>query len=422
MADILLKNFFEKSRWESAIDTGVAKHLDRCLLKEMCTKEGRLNLYHRIRDDEYYVRPPHEALIPKDNGEFRTVYVNENEDRIILSIINDMLFDLYPQKVHPACRSYQKGIGCGKVVQEASKVLADIHSSIVGYKVDLSKYFDSVPRQYIDEVFGDIESKFGASKIIDILREYYHTDTVYNLQKKLIEKYSSLRQGCAVAAYLADAVLYDIDDCLSKMPGIYYVRYSDDILILGEQNKTKKAFDKLSELLAQKELKLNPKKVEVLRKDRWFKFLGFTLKESHISLSKSRIKRFQKAIDEHTFKGKLRNEYQLVKNVFRALYQGEDDYSWGTGVLPIINVQKDIDTLNSYAMDAIRAAITGKTRIGGLGVTVNQRDCTIARGKGRNVKMNRIKNPVLESYLSIGCMRNALLTSKEAYLTLAMSI
>lgn len=422
MADILLKSFFEKSWWESAIDTGVAKHLDRCLLKEMCTKEGRLDLYHRIRDYRYHIRPPHEALIPKDNGEFRTVYVNENEDRIILSIINNLLFEKFPEMVHPSCMSYQKGIGCGKVVQQASEVLSSIHSNIVGYKVDLSKYFDSVPRQYIDIVFDCIEAKAGKSKIVDILREYYHTDTVYDLHKNLIEKYSSLRQGCAVAAFLADAVLYDIDNCLSKMSGIYYVRYSDDILILGEQNRTQRAFNKLGEFLAQKELKLNPKKVEVLQKDRWFKFLGFTLKEDRISLSKTRIKRFQKVIDEHTFKGKSRNEYQLVKNVFRALYQGEDDYSWGTGVLPIINVKQDIDTLNGYVMDAIRAAITRKKRIGGLGVTTNQRDCTIARGKGRNVKMNRVKTPMLESYLSIGCMRNALLTSKEAYLTLAMSI
>ncbi len=423
MADILLKKFFEKSRWESAIDTGLEKHLDRGVLKQMCRKEGRLDLYHMIRDDVYYVKPPHEALIPKDNGEYRTVYVNENEDRIILSIINDMLFGLAPEKVHPSCRSYQKGIGCGKVVQEASGILSNIKSQIVGYKVDLSKYFDSVPRRYIDEVFDDLEAKFGASKIIDILRRYYHTDTVYDRQKNLIEKYSSLRQGCAVAAYLADAVLYDIDDCLSNKPGLYYVRYSDDILILGEADKTKEAFEELSALLAAKELKLNPKKVEVLRKDRWFKFLGFTLKGDRISLSKSRIKKFQKAVDEHTFKKRKGNksEPQLVRNVFRALYQGKGDYSWGTGVLPIINVKKDIDTLNAYAMDAIRAAITGKTRIGGLGVTIDQGDCTISRGKGRNVSMNRQKMPHLDSYITIGCMRNALLTAKEAYLTLAMS-
>ena len=422
MADILLKSFFEKSRWESAIDIGIEKRLDRCLLKEMCKKEGRLALYHRIRDNKYHVQPPHEALIPKDNGEYRTVYVNDNEDRVILAIVNDMLFEKCPEMVHPACRSYQKGIGCGKVVQEASSVLAGIRSSIVGYKVDLSKYFDSVPRQYIDGVFDQVEEKFGKSKIIDILREYYHTDTVYDLQKKLIEKYSSLRQGCAVAAFLADAVLYDIDDTLSRMKDIYYVRYSDDILILGEEGKTKAAFDKLSELLAQKELKLNPKKVEVLRKDRWFKFLGFTLKGSRISLSKSRVKKFQKTIDEHTTRSRFRDEYQLTKNVFRALYQGQGEYSWGTGVLPIINVKTDIDTLNAYVMDAIRAAITKKTRIGGLGVVINKPDGTIVRGKGRNVKMNRCKVPELKSYLSIGCMRNALLTSKEAYQTLAMTI
>ena len=62
---------------------------------------------------KYQITPPHIAQIPKDNGEFRTVYVNEPIDRIILNIANDLLFDLMPEMIHPACKSYQVGIGSG---------------------------------------------------------------------------------------------------------------------------------------------------------------------------------------------------------------------------------------------------------------------------------------------------------------------
>ena len=44
--------------------------------------------------------------------------------------------------IHPQCKSYQKGIGCGKVVQELSHHIAKYDK---GFKADLSKYFDSVP-------------------------------------------------------------------------------------------------------------------------------------------------------------------------------------------------------------------------------------------------------------------------------------
>lgn len=419
MTDFLLKTFFEKTRWEKAIQTGVDKDIDKSLLRHLSSPENRIALYHQIRDDNYTVAPPHEALIPKDDGTYRTVYVNEGIDRIILAIINDMFFELCPELIHKQCTSYQKGIGCGKVVQKASKTIATMENTEIGRKVDLSKYFDSVPIKYIDAIFDYIENKFGTSKIIDIVRTYYHTDTVIDINKNVIEKYSSLRQGCAIAAFLADAVLFDIDDAISKLD-VYYVRYSDDILILG--NEWNKGYDLLQQMLLKKQLTLNPKKVETLYKDKWFKFLGFAIKDDQISISKSRLKTFQHEIEKRTLYNKSHNMNQIINAVYDYLYKGNDGYSWATSVLPIINVEKDINTLNSFVMDAIRAGITEKTRIGGLGSVANTPDSTIMRGTGRHVTANKTKIPILKNYMTISCMQKAMLTSKEAYNTLVLTI
>ena len=264
MEDILLTEFFKKERWEKAVQTAVEKDISQQLLREMSTPDNRILLYRALKANTYHIRPPHEAQIPKDNGEYRTVYVNEDQDRVILSIINDMLFELCPEMVHKHCMSYQKGIGCGKVVQKASQIIKTMKEKEIGVKVDLSKYFDSVPIRYIEDVFQKIENKFGPSKILDLLNDYYHDNTVIDMEKKTIEKYSSLRQGCAVAAFLADAVLYDMDAVLSEM-NVFYVRYSDDILVLGKS--WKEGYALLQKKLAEKELTLNPKKVEFLDKD-----------------------------------------------------------------------------------------------------------------------------------------------------------
>lgn len=255
MEDILLTEFFKKERWEAAIETAVEKDISQQLLREMSTPDNRILLYRALKANTYRIRPPHEAQIPKDNGEYRTVYVNEDQDRVILSIINDMLFELCPEMVHKHCMSYQRGIGCGKVVQKASQIIKTMKEKEIGVKVDLSKYFDSVPIRYIEDVFQKIENKFGPSKILDLLNDYYHDNTVIDMEKKTIEKYSSLRQGCAVAAFLADAVLYDMDAALSEM-NVFYVRYSDDILVLGKS--WKEGYKLLQKKLAEKELTLNP--------------------------------------------------------------------------------------------------------------------------------------------------------------------
>lgn len=416
MADILLQRFFEMKRWEEALETGVDKHIDKGELRKLCSPAVRIQLYNAIASDNYEIAPPHQVEIPKDNGDMRIVYVNENIDRIFLSIVNNLFFEMFPEFIHPACKSYTKGIGCGKIVQEVSRQVISTKGNEVGLKADLTKYFDRVPIRYIDDIFDRMERKIGKSKILDIVRKYYHTDLCFDINGDLIEKYQSLKQGCSTASFLANAVLYPIDSKVSKM-NVYYVRYSDDLLALG--NDWRKAFEVIKNMLGDMEMELNPRKVEVLTKDKWFKFLGFNIKGSQITLSKNRLKSFQKEIEARTIKQLNITPKRALNQVNSYLYKGDGTYSWATSVLPIINVEKDIETLNTFVMDALRACITNKKKIGGLGSVNDRDDYTILRGVGKNVTANRNKtNKEIEGYLSIACMRNAILTRRAVYDTL----
>lgn len=420
MNDILLQKFFEKERWEQALETGVDKHIDKGELRKLTSPEVRLALYNAIATDNYEIAPPHEVQIPKDNGDMRIVYVNENVDRIFLSIANNLFFEMFPEFIHPSCKSYQSGIGCGKIVQQVSKEMARINSKIVGVKMDLTKYFDTVPIKYIDEVFDRMENKVGKSKIIDVVRKYYHTDLCFDFNGELLEHYQSLKQGCAVASFLADAVLYSIDKEISGMD-VYYVRYSDDLLVVGRC--WDEAFQIIKAKLKEMEMTLNPKKVETVCKDRWVKFLGFNIKGSQITLAKSRVKSFQKEIETRTIKQRNISMTRALNQVNSYLYKGDGKYSWATSVLPIINVEKDIETLNQFVMDALRACATNKKKIGGLGSVNDKENYTVLRGTGKNVTANRNKTEKeIEGFLSLKCMQNALLTNRAVYNTLVRSM
>ena len=420
MNDILLKKFFEKERWEQALETGVDKHIDKGELRKLCTPEVRVALYNAIVTDNYEIAPPHQVAIPKDNGDMRIVYVNENVGRIFLSIVNNLFFEMFPEFVHHSCKSYQTGIGCGKIVQEVSRQIIDTKRKEVGFKADLTKYFDSVPLRCIDEIFDRMEEKIGKSKVIDIVRKYYHTDLCFDIDGNIIEHYQSLKQGCSVASFLADAVLYKVDFILSSMPG-YYVRYSDDLLVIG--GNWEQSFFTLRSMLTDLELTLNPKKVETLTNDKWFKFLGFNIKGSQITLSKTRVKSFQKEIEARTIKQRNITAKRAINQVNNYLYKGDGTYSWATSVLPIINVDKDIDVLNTFVMDCIRACATNKKKIGGLGSINDKEDYTILRGIGKNVAANRNKTEKdIDGYLSIRCMQNALLTRRAVFDTLVRSM
>lgn len=416
MEDKILEKFFELERWKYAIDKGIDKDISRRDLYQLAKPETRTRMYHAIKSGKYEIAPPHTAQIPKDNGEFRTVYVNEPMDRILLSIANDLLFELTPEMIHPNCKSYQKGTGCGKIVQEVSRKICETKGEVIGWKSDLSKYFDSVPIRFIDGAFDAVEQKYGHSALIDVLRKYYHSDYYFDKEGNLLQMYQSLKQGCAVASWLADVLLYHIDDQLECLNG-FYVRYSDDMLFIGTGYET--AMKVLTEELAKMEMRLNPKKVEYLTHTKWFKFLGFSIKGEFISLSGSRIKTFQKEIEQRTIKKKGVTLTKAINSINSYLYKGNGEFSWATQVLPICNVTCDINELNKFVMDCLRAVKTGKKKIGGLGYAATKINGCIQRGQGRNVKANRMKTEKeISGYLTICCMRNALLTSREAYVTL----
>lgn len=419
--DKLLEMCFDLERWQYAIDKGIGKDIRRDQLYQLAKPEVRAAMYLAIKEGRYKISPPHTAQIPKDTpGEFRTVYVNEPIDRVFLSIANDLLFETCPEMVHPRCKSYQKGIGCGKVVQEISRKIMATSGDIIGWKSDFSKYFDTVPIRLIDRVFYQIEEKVGKSAVITVLRDYYHTDLYFDENNTLQSKYQSLKQGCAVAAFLADAVLYDLDERMSSLGGDY-TRYSDDSLYIGEDYE--KAMAIMKEELEDKGMSLNPKKVEYITKDKWFKFLGFSIKGSDISLSSSRIKTFQKEIEARTIKDRRVSLKKAVNAVNNYLYKGNGEFSWATQILSICNVREDINTLNAFVMDCLRAVSTGKRRIGGLGYVRDQKVGCIVRGRGKNVTANRQKtDKQIDGYLTLGCMQNAMITRRAAYNTLVASL
>ncbi len=420
----LLKMMFETARWQNLIEIADEKELDKKLIKQLCYPEERAKLYQLIIEDKYTVFPPTVAKIPKDTpGEFREVYVNSDLDRIVLTLINDCLCEMFHDMIHKNCVSYQKGIGTQEIVQRISKEIVKLDKIIstnqIGYKSDFSKYFDTVSIEAIDNVFNTVEDKLGFERntepVMNLLRRYYHQDYYFDSKNNLHEKYQSLKQGAAPAAFLANVILYELDDFMSKKYKIYY-RYSDDVCVIDKN--TDDVIKDMNLIIEKYGVKLNPKKVEPLYSDRWFKFLGFNIRGSLITLSKNRVKKFQKEIEKRSIKQKKKNKKytgkQAKRAILRYLYEGE--YSWSSSCLGTINVESDLQELNKYILDAIRACDTGKLKIGGLGSTNDLKDKTILRGRGRNVKSNREKTEeVMDNYLSVKCLSNDLKMSKAIF-------
>ena len=439
MSDQILESIFlDTSLWTEVLEWGVRKGIPQHVLEYIQNPHGRAELCEQIAMGEYVIRPPRTGYTLKDNGSERTFYVNDPLTRILFHAIYLWLMRNESTMIHPSCMSYHEGIGIGRVVKEVScKIQAlspDAPNGIVGRKFDIHHYFDTIPRSLIFSTLDLVEQHHGSSSVIDLLRQYYASDTYYDSRKgELVEAYQGIKQGCAVSSWFANTLLYHLDVALSSLDECY-VRYSDDILYIGE--KYEEATALIRQKLQEVGLHLNDNKTEDVHPDRFVRFLGFDIRGAEITLSEKWVKNFQRNVDQITILNKplikrvrtlsartdAKSRQQRIKllssatrRLVRFLYYGDGTHSWATLVLPVVNCSSDIRQLNTYLLDALRAVYTGNTHIGGLG---KSKQGGITRGKGRNVSSNlHATDGWLPRFVSINAMQKVV-SNKWLYRTL----
>lgn len=452
MQDRILESIFLDDRlWAEVIDRGVDKGVPSDVLRYIQDPHGRAELCGRVASGEYSIRPPHTGYRPKDDGGERVFLANEPLDRMFLTVVYKWLVRNMGDAVHPSCTSYTEGVGTGMAVKRLSGEIVRLglgdKTGIVGRKFDIHHYFDSVAKRDIHKAFDKVERRFGRSSVIDVLRRYYDSDVYYDTRlKAYAERPMGIKQGCAVSAWLANVLLYSLDKRISGIRGCY-MRYSDDIIYVGEH------YEKVTALirhhLGGMGLSLNDSKTEDIHPDRFVRFLGYDIRGEEITLSRKWVKSFQRNVDRLTIldkrligsvrqirqKGGPMMERKLEDVLVRTqralasfLYYGNGKFSWASIVLPVINRHSDISELNKYCLDALRAVYTGKTSIGSLG---KSKSGGIQRGTGRNVAANRKATSMLSEdgrtpswlsgFLSIEAMRRAV-PNRMLYRALAQDL
>lgn len=364
----------EKARWDRAINKAVDKRKDKAFLSQVSTNIGRATLIGAIENGNYEFQPPRTAYIDKKSGEYityeqslktekvRELFMCSNVmDNLMLTIINSVYMDLFRDMIHPNCRSYQKGVGVGKIINQ--DLLPRMKRGQTGYKADISKYFDKVSPEYLDEMLMSIKT---GTPIDDVVWKMYHDNRVYlGKAKEPIERYMGLRQGNAIATFLANIGLRDID-AMADNYDVLYIRYSDDILVLGPD--ADKVMDNIKSMLSDKGLELNPKKVEAIDSDHSFTFLGCEITGQKVDISDESLKRIKKQIKRITKPRKStpklsRNaQKKAIKRIewilWEAFRKSPNNWGWCNYFFGIINTNEKIIVLDEFIKDHLKVVYT----------------------------------------------------------------
>lgn len=349
--DTKMQMFLQTSRWERLFPKFYQKHIDPKVTTMLSQGKYRMGLAEVIDNEEYAFEPPREVSIPKDNGGTRQIFVMSPLDRCTMAVIADVYTELYQKWIHPNCVSYQKGISVGATLHKLMPRLKE-----GGYKVDLSKYFDSVPRQVLERL---LESMNTGSPLDSLLAQFYHDDRIQR-NGKIVEHYKSLAQGCAFSPLLANLCLRELDAELSNLCSVY-LRYCDDILILG--SNADEGLEKLKEELQELGLSLNTKKVEKLEEGSVFTFLGGKICKEWVHLSDRSMKKQKKAIKNIcTSAGKgAKAQRKAVRRIRDCFFKvSREGFCVSEYLFSVCTDESDIRILDEYAKDQIRSVLTGK--------------------------------------------------------------
>ena len=337
---------------------------------------GRAALVQAIADGRFTLSPPKTLYLDKITGiylsykeavhrefkEVRTLYApSQPLDGLVLGVVSAIYNRLYGGMIHPSCRSYQRGIGVKRILH--GDLIPRLRRGDRGWKVDLSKYFDSVNRETLDATLKSMDT---GSPVDALVWKHFHDDRVY-VNGELEPRYMAIRQGNALGTLLANLALRDVDERLSAMD-VLYLRYADDILVLGPD--ADKALDTLREMLAAKGLKLNEKKTTRIDSSHPFTFLGCEISNGTVDMSEEsyhRIKlKIRRICRPHKYIPKESREEQVkaIRKINWLLrdghYADQRNFGWERYFFSVIDNPTRVRRLDQYIREHIKGVYVGR--------------------------------------------------------------
>ena len=338
------------SLWQEAVaELGARKCYSTLILPEV-----RERTITQLLDGTYRFAPPHVAYIPKDDGSLRRLLIPSDDDRVVMSVLYHIYYPEATKHFHPSCTSYQKGMSTAVTAKRAQKHFGP------GLKLDLSKYFDSVPRSVILEQLDKLYPDSGPTQC---LKAYYSDDRI-EVKGKLEPHFKSLCQGCAFSAILANMVLNDFDELMTNTAE-FYARYSDDMLILDP--RADELLPMVYDELSKHGLTLNPKKIQHINGG--FDFLGIHIENDKLSIGAKGWRNLKQNVNATVKRLKtnvpIERYLQNARIAIMRTLNSQNAHTYGALAYyrNVCSTSDDFRRLDTYCRDTVRAHYTGKHNV-----------------------------------------------------------
>ncbi|MBN2893912.1 MAG: hypothetical protein JXL97_18735 [Bacteroidales bacterium] len=354
----IFENFKEKSSFNRAKIKAY---------KEILEKKDHIKSAKKILNQKYEFSIPKKLEINKlDTGKKKTIYVFPPLDDFVLKAISKILTENFAHLVSDACHSFQQNKGAKTAFRS---ILKD--KSIddkFAFKTDISNYFNSIDiTLFLESLPASIKQNRDIMWVLDKILN--NNKALY--KNKLIIEPKGLMAGSAIAPFLSNLYLHDIDDYFVSQK-VTYARYSDDIIFFDDKYSLQNYIVFLNKELTKKNLTINESKTNIFEPNTEWTFLGFSYSKGTIDIAKATQQKLKRKISRLSRRyNKLHVEKKLTDNQTLTMFINKlnrkmlgknfnnSDLCWSRWYFPLINTSNTLKVIDKFVQDKLRYSVNG---------------------------------------------------------------
>ena len=241
----------------------------------------------------------------------RQIALFSMRDKVVHQSIAGELNKLYEPLFSPCATAYRQGKSALEAVRKIEERL-NTTKEIWVLKLDIADFFDSIR---LDLLYEFLRRKIREEDVLDLIAASLQAQVFDEKTGELKRKERGIYQGASCAPVLSNIYLMDYDAEMESRSS-FYIRYSDDILIIDSNEEkikilleyTKRCFEKLGLRLKQDKIYLR-----YLDEKESFTYLGYDFSRCGKSIPAKAIASLSERLETMWFSSDLKWEEKLQK-------------------------------------------------------------------------------------------------------------